>query len=100
MAVIGKVLIAAVAAGTLNVALDRDTITAINTLLNFASWWLLIRQQRNLRNEVTPKLEHVEDTVTTVLETRMPGGQRKHDPPTHPDEYHGTSDAHSPTREQ
>jgi hypothetical protein len=82
MAVVVKVILFTIAAGSVSIALDRDTVTAINTLLNFASWYLLIMQQRKLRREVTPKLDHVENTIDRVLETRQEGGRRKHDPPT------------------
>ena len=73
-------VIAATLTGAVSVVLDRDLVTVLNTALNFASWWLLIRAQRNLRKEVTPKLEHIEEVATTALESRKEGGRRRHDP--------------------
>lgn len=73
--------LAATAVGAAQVILDRDLITAVNTALNLASWWLLIKAQSKLRHEVAPKLDHVEEVVTAALETREPGGRRQNDPP-------------------
>lgn len=85
LAVIGSALSLGVVGSLLH---DRDFITALNTALNAASWYLLIQAQRKLRNDVTPKLQHVEDAVTAVAEqvnTQTPhaveGGRRKYDPP-------------------
>lgn len=79
-------------AATVSLTLNHDLVTAINTALNYASVYLLIKAQRRLRNEVTPKLAHVEETVTSVAEqvtqhnaslpSTVSGGRRHYDPPT------------------
>lgn len=76
-----KVLLVASFSGSLTLAVNRDLITAVNTALNFASWWLLIRAQRQLRSEITPKLDTLEEAATQVLDSSMPGGKRHTDPP-------------------
>jgi hypothetical protein len=82
----------AVATGFMNgIAQNREFLTLVNTFLNGASWWLLIKAQRKLRNDVTPKLTHVEEQVAAVAEQvsnnnttpdSLPGGRRVYDPPT------------------
>jgi MFS superfamily sulfate permease-like transporter len=72
-------------AATVSLTFNHDLVTAINTALNYASVYLLLQAQRRLRKTVTPKLEHVEETVTSVAEhltTSQPGGRRQFDPPT------------------
>lgn len=83
-----KVVILAVVLGVGNVLASREFITLVNTFLNAASWWLLISAQRKLRTEVTPKLDHVEETVTAVAQqvssappSAVEGGRRAYDPP-------------------
>lgn len=78
-----NLVVSAVAIGA-----NHDLITAVNTLLNFASWYILIKAQHKLRTEATPKLEHIEETVTAVAEqvnsqtpSAIEGGRRHYDPP-------------------
>lgn len=56
--------------------LDRETITTINTALNFASVTMLIRASQRYRREVTPAIRHVETVVDEVLQPRTDG--RRH----------------------
>lgn len=83
-----KVAILAVFVGVVQILQSREAVTLINTFLNAASWYLLIKAQRKLRTDVTPKLAHVEEAVTAVAQqvsnappSAVEGGRRAYDPP-------------------
>lgn len=71
---------------------DREFITLLNTTLNAASWYLLIKAQRRLRNDIAPALENVEEQVTAVANQvsapphAIEGGRRAYDPPCESDD--------------
>jgi hypothetical protein len=90
---IKAVILGAVGTGAIGSVLhDRDFITLVNTFLNAASWYLLIKARHKLRTEVSPALAHVEETVAAVAEqvslssapSAVEGGRRTYDPPCPP----------------
>lgn len=68
-------------------ALDPETARLLNTLVNFATLFLLYRHRR----EVKPKVENVEEKVNHLddsLGAARPGGRRAIDPPADTGAHH------------
>jgi hypothetical protein len=59
-----------------DLVVNRDLVTFVNTLLNLASVYILVKASREYRSTVAPKVQAVEQLVTQEL-GHWDGGERR-----------------------
>lgn len=59
-----------------DLVVNRDLVTFVNTLLNLASVYILVKASREYRSTVAPKVNQVEELVTQEL-GKWDGGERR-----------------------